>query len=292
MATTQRRKRDGGQDKLQAALQTLERGVEAITGSEEFRRYLSVMARFHHYSANNVMLILMQRPDATVIAGYRRWQQLGRQVRKGEKGLMILAPVVRKAGDEQDETARVVSGFRVMHVWDLAQTDGTPLPEPPKAQLLERGTDTGLWLWDQLSGWLISQGVTVEIGDLNGPLGIYHRATFAVTIERGLLGTDQATKVLAHECAHHVARHTGATSREDAETVAEAAAFAVLDHYGIDTCGYSVPYVAGWAKDVAVLRRNLAAVQNVAHTVIEALENSQRPAQILSEVAETAVDAP
>lgn len=291
-AIAQGQTRDCSQDKVQTALKAMEQGVEGVTTSEGFKRYLSTMAKFHSYSWGNVLLILAQRPDATHVAGYKRWQQLGRQVRKGERGIVILAPITRKVGDEDvGETTTITCGFRATHVFDISQTDGDALPEPPRAQLIERGTDTGRWLWERLSSWLNSQGVLVDFGDLNGPLGGLYPVTSRIIIDRRLAGTDHATKTLAHECARFVARHTNATSREDAETVAEAAAFVICDHYGIDTDEYSFAYVAGWAKDSTVLRRNLAAVQNAAHTVITAMENPDLCRQYASEAPDMAVGA-
>ena len=131
--------KERAQERMQQAMALLEDGIASILDSDSFAGYLRAISRSHHYSANNVALILAQCPDATQVAGYRAWQGLGRQVRKGEKGLVILVPLTSRVkhegkedGGEHDESAeRVVTRFGVGYVFDVAQTDGEPLPEPP-----------------------------------------------------------------------------------------------------------------------------------------------------------------
>ena len=225
--------KERAQERMQQALALLEDGIAAILDSDSVAGYLRAISRFHHYSAHNVALILAQNPDATRVAGYRAWQQLGRQVRKGEKGLVILVPLVSRVkgdgeskSDEQDE--RVVTRFGVGYVFDVAQTDGEPLPEPPTVEAITGATDRGAALWEALSGWLMAQGVTLEIKDCGRPNGFYAPATRTIVVHERLIGTDQATKTLAHEAAHHVAEHHCSLPREDAETVAEGVAYVVL----------------------------------------------------------------
>ncbi len=118
-------------------LDQLRAGIEQLTSSEQWTRWLDVQRRFHHYSCGNCLLISQQRPDASQVAGNRRWQQLGRQVRKGEKGIAILAPVGNRLrrtvededGVESEDVLRAVRAFRTAFVFDIAQTDGEPLPE-------------------------------------------------------------------------------------------------------------------------------------------------------------------
>ena len=137
---TRRRTMDGKKDeRVEEALERLESGVSRILDGEEFKRYLSVAAKFHRYSANNCLLILMQWPDATRVAGYRKWQQMGRQVHKGEKGIKILAPISRKVAEDEEtgEAARALVGFKAATVVDISQTDGEPLPEAPHPEDLD-----------------------------------------------------------------------------------------------------------------------------------------------------------
>jgi antirestriction protein ArdC len=195
------------QEKLHTALDKLEAGIAAIIDGESFARYLRTLACFHTYSAHNALLIQAQRPDATRVTGYRAWQALGRQVRKGEKGIMILVPLgfrvaateaepARNAQNAQnpDEpqgghqtpgtVARVVTRFGVGYVFDVAQTDGEPLPAPPAARLLEEASDLGAALWDALRAWLEAQGVAVGLEDFERANGYYDPARRKVAPRR------------------------------------------------------------------------------------------------------------
>src|SRR5215217_4865360 len=134
--------RGGRRDlRVREAVELLDAGVERILDGEEFKRYLAFAARFHRYSANNSLLVLLQRPNAIKIAGYKRWQELGRQVRRGEEGIRILAPIFRTVEDEKSsEKARILCSFKVVKVFDVCQTDpvpgADPLPEKPRPAAL------------------------------------------------------------------------------------------------------------------------------------------------------------
>ena len=296
-------------EKVREALALLEDGIATILDGEGFASYLRCLSRFHRYSVSNVALILMQRPDATRVAGYKAWQALGRQVRKGEKGIAILVPYVNQVreaeggepahnahnaqnspeaapgGREATDTARVVSRFGVGHVFDLAQTDGEPLPEPPSARAITGATDKGAALWDALTTWLREEGVAVEVADCGGPNGYYSPAQGKIVVHSRLVGTDGATKTLAHEAAHHVTEHDGNLDRRDAETIAESVAFVVLHHFGLDTSDYTFPYVAGWAEDKTVLRRNLEAIRVTAGEILVRLEGLESRIGIATKLA-------
>ncbi len=267
-------------ERFAAALTTLEAGIAAILDDAGFARYLRTMARFHQYSARNVALIHAQRPDATRVAGYRAWQALGRQVRKGERGIRIIAPyrrVLTEGDDEGDPGAggALVTGFGVATVFDLGQTDGAPLPEPPRPAALAGATDAGAWLWDRLAAFLDGEGVPVLRGDTGTANGQYWPGAPRIVVAARLAG-DQAARTLAHEAAHHVAvtralpQH--GASRADGETIAEGAAYVLLHHAGLDAGGYTFAYVARWAQDRAVLLRNLEAIRTTAATLIHALD--------------------
>lgn len=255
-------------------LHTLEEGITAIIDGEQFRRYLDAMSRFHQYSASNVMLILAQRPDATQVAGYRSWQQLGRQVRKGERGIRILVPHKRVVELAEGDEKTVVRGFGVGSVFDVSQTDGDPLPEPPQAREIREATDAGSTLYRALETYVTSQGISVVREDLERGNGYYAPLRRQIAVDRRLSG-DQATKTMAHETAHFAADHRGGIAREDAETVAESVAYVVLAHYGIDSGEYSFAYVARWAEDFNVLKRNLDAIQHAAQTVIKGIDATE-----------------
>jgi len=260
------------QERMAAALALLDAGIGALVDGPSFRAYLATLARFPTYSARNVALIHAQRPDATRVAGYRAWQALGRQVRQGERGLRILAPYRRvlAEGNEQrdtDDRGALVTGFGVATVFDLAQTEGAPLAEAPAPHLLAGASDAATWLWERLAAFLAAEGLALAREETGRANGYYAPARRRVVVNARLVG-DQATKTLAHECAHHVAGARAGANMADAETIAEGAAFVVLDHFGLDAGDYTFPYVARWAVDRATLTRNLEAIRATAYTLI------------------------
>ena len=226
-------------DKLSALHDRLAEQVAALHSGEDWRRWLDVAHRFHTYSFNNTLLIWAQRPQATAVAGFQAWKTLGRQVDKGERGIQILAPVVRRsttqdpaagiAGAERgepdpaagaapltgadpaggntasDETGSNsgsrgrVAGYRVTHVWDLSQTSGEPLPTQPLPQLLSGQAPPGLW--DSLTRLVAERGFTLERGDCGPANGWTDYATRTVRI-RVDVDDAQAVKTLAHEAGH------------------------------------------------------------------------------------------
>jgi len=226
-------------DKLSALHDRLAEQVAALHSGEDWRRWLDVAHRFHTYSFNNTLLIWAQRPQATAVAGFQAWKTLGRQVDKGERGIQILAPVVRRsttqdpaagiAGAERgepdpaagaapltgadpaggntasDETGSNsgsrgrVAGYRVTHVWDLSQTSGEPLATQPLPQLLSGQAPPGLW--DSLTRLVAERGFTLERGDCGPANGWTDYATRTVRI-RVDVDDAQAVKTLAHEAGH------------------------------------------------------------------------------------------
>jgi len=271
---------DARQERVARAMETLTRSVERITTSEGYREYLEALARFHHYSANNVLLIHAQQPDATRVASYRTWQSLGRQVQKGEKGITIIRPVTVKSEDEvTKELVEVVRGFTTGSVFDVTQTEGKALPEGPTPGLLPEDADeAALMIKVRVMQLLAAQGVRVVRETLpEGRRGYWEPGAKKVGLNTDLAGVGEL-KTLVHEAAHCLADHRpGAIDRADGETVAESAAFVVLQHYGVDTRDYSFPYVAGWAKERAVLDRNLGMIRAVSHTLIAAIGDDCLP---------------
>jgi len=263
-------RRDG---KMRDALAILERGIAAILDGDDFARYLATLARFHMYSPNNVAMIQAQRSAATRVAGYRAWQALGRRVKKGECGIRIVVPHRARIAPAQDDgqEQEIVTGWGIGYVWDVAQTDGEPLAVPPISSALTGDATVAEMVREELTGWLRREGVTLVQRDTGRANGYYLPRTREIAIHRDLTGV-RALKTLVHEAAHFAADHAGGVRWEDAETVAEGAAYTVLSHFGLDTSGYSFGYVAEWARDLAVVRRNLAAIQQVAHRLIVAIE--------------------
>ena len=269
--------RQGGlspHERTQEALKTLEEGIDAILTGEAFADYLRTVARFHSYSAGNIALIKWQAPFARQVAGYRRWQELGRQVKKGEKGIKILVPHKHKIIEEDEEEGHfVVSSWGVGSVFDVSQTEGPPLPEPPQVVFVAGASDPGMRLYVDLLDYLELQGVSAGREETAPSNGYFDPLRRRVAVGRHIDG-DQATKTLTHETAHVVAGHNLGMNSPDVETIAESAAFVVLNHYGLDSSGYTFPYVARWAQNRAVLKQNLVAIQHTAHTIISDLESA------------------
>jgi antirestriction protein ArdC len=256
----------------------LEQAVVEIHGSAAFRRYLDAQAKFHRYSWGNVLLILSQQPEATQVAGYRTWQALGRQVRKGERGIRILVPLARRArtGGEKDDidepaaagAARRV-GFGTAAVFDLSQTDGAPLPSLEVPVLV--GSE-GQELFDRLQSVADQEGVQVQRGSARfrspSTMGFYdpHQRLIAVREATPL----QMTKTLAHELAHYL----DGAERSDAvaESLAESVAYVVCARFGLETGERSFPYVAGWSLQPAVLRGLLTRIQRISGQLIDQVE--------------------
>ncbi len=264
---------DGRDGKMQAVLATLERGIAAILDGDEFARYLAALARFHMYSPKNVALIHAQHRAATRVAGYRAWQTLGRQVRKGERGIRIVVPYRARVtpAEESGHDVPIVTGWGIGHVWDVAQTEGEPLALPPIHGALTGDATVAEIVREELTRWLHGQGVTLVRTETGRANGYYLPCAREIAIHKDLTGLP-ALKTLVHEAAHCAADHCGGVQWEDAETMAEGAAYTVLAHFGLDTSGYSFGYVAHWARDMAVVRRNLAAIHAVAHRLITAIE--------------------
>jgi antirestriction protein ArdC len=201
-----------------------------------------------------------QRRGATLVAGYRKWQELGRQVRKGERGIAIFAPIVRKV-ETHDGDAETVVRFRILHVFDVAQTDGEPLPEPCK--MLEAGGDQADYM--RILDHAHAQGLTVDVDDIaGGANGYIRRDGQRIVIGAHCFETGtqaQRIKTLAHELGHWHdlgPDESGRYERDAAEIVAESVAYVVGHALGLDTSDYSAGYVLTWADGDVDKRRDLA----------------------------------
>ena len=233
-------------------------GIECLASSDEWRAMLEVSARFHRYSFNNQLLIYLQCPEATRVAGYRAWQRLGRQVRKGEHGLQILAPRRKRVSveveDEQGDVERVevLTGFRVVHVFDVSQTDGDELADVRPRRLAGEVDEQ---LIDALARRVADEGFTLrrEAMACSARNGYADFARRLVVLREGLSGA-QSAKTLIHELAHVLLhRETDLSQREVAEVEAESVAFVVSSVLGLNTSDYSFPYVARWSGGDAEL---------------------------------------
>ncbi len=268
------------EEKITAAQELLNEQVRALQSGDDWRAWLRTSAQFHTYSFNNQLLIHAQRPGATQVAGYRTWQGLGRQVNKGERGLVIFAPIVRRRDEDTPEASadsppgtastlgastrqrgRIV-GYRPTYVWDVAQTSGDALPNPPAAELLQGQAPEGLW--DRIADLVAREGFTLDRGDcIGGANGVTDFAARTVRV-RADIDDAQAVKTLAHELGHVLLHdldqradagagthdHGAPVCRGRAEVEAESVAFIVTQAHNLDSSDYSFPYVATWATQV------------------------------------------
>ena len=265
--------------RLADAHRRLVAAVELLTSGDEWRRFLETSRRFRSYSINNTLLIFAQRPDATRVAGYRAWRALGRQVRRGEQGIAILAPCTYRrtdAEEEADAPSRVLRGFKVVHVFDISQTDGEPLPELPVTLL---GGDEPDGLTHRLAALIRAEGYTFTLGPLpaghSGANGLTDYVARTVVVRDDLQPAQQA-KTTAHELAHVLLHDPAAGVRADRSVVeieAESVAYLVCGENGLSSDAYSFGYVAVWAGGAAATVRDAATrVTNCAARVIDALE--------------------
>jgi antirestriction protein ArdC len=240
--------------------------------SEALTAYLQAIGRFHRYSLHNVLLISLQKPNASYVAGFRTWNELGRFVRKGEKGIMILAPIVRGKTDseeEQNETPRTVAGFRAAYVFDISQTDGKELPRIGivAGEPREYG--------DRLRQFAAANGIAVEYSkDIAPARGTSYGGRITL-----LLGQSPAEEfsTLAHELAHellHRGDRRASTSKRTRETEAEATAFVVCEAVGLETGSAACDYIQLWNGDVEVLTESLGYIQQAASQMLESLTDS------------------
>jgi antirestriction protein ArdC len=278
--------------KVEALAGELTAAVDALTTDDAWLSMLRTAAQFHHYSINNVLLLWAQaearQMELSAVAGYQRWVSLGRSVRKGERGLKIFAPCRYRlsakeaaelgpsAYDNQGQPRVVVRGFKIEYVFDIAQTEGEPLTEPPGPQAL---TGTGpAGLWDAVSRIVTTKGYRIERRHPStlGAFGSVHFEDREVRI-RPDVDEAQACKTLVHELGHIEADHyytrRDEISRAQRETEAESIAYVVANAYGLNTEGYSVPYIASWSSgDPEVIRAAATAVHKAAASILAALE--------------------
>ena len=253
-------------------LETLAKAVDAVRASEVFRRYLDFQARFHDYSWHNCMLIMSQRPDASRVAGYRTWQKLGRQVCKGERGIMIFAPrpfkrEVERANGETEELDGI--SFRAVHVFDIGQTDGEELPTVDVPDVDVAADE----LLAKLECVASNRGHTVKLERIEtSEYGSASRdGTIAVDNSHA---TGQQAKTLAHELAHQTL-HFGKTDQATrlthsiAELEAESVAYVVCKRFGLDVGVRSSRYIALWDGDSKALRASLERIAKTARGIVD-----------------------
>jgi antirestriction protein ArdC len=273
---TERTEKMNSENIKQVATQAINQLAEALNAghSDALTRYLSAMAKFRNYSAFNLLLILKQCPDASRVAGYWAWQSLGRQVKKGEKGIMIFAPVLRKrteATTDPDETdeSRTVATYRPVYVWDEQQTAGEDLPE------IGRVTGDPRVYLERLYTFVRANGTTLDYSaDIAPAKGVAEKGK--ITLLPGQ-SPAETFSVLVHELAHltlHQSARRAETTKRIRETEAEAVAFVVCQAIGLQTGSASADYVALYGGDAKVLLESLHHIQQAATRILDAIEPS------------------
>ena len=240
--------------------------------SEVLTKYLGAMAKFHSYSFGNVMLIARQKPDATNVAGLRTWNSLGRFVKRGEKGIFILAPMVGKKRKKEDAAAEAdgktngesrLYRFRAVHVFDVSQTEGKDLPA-----LSEVNGDVSGYR-ERLFRFVESQSVELSFSERIAPAkGLSHGGK--ITLLSGMQPAEEFSTLvheIAHEMLHRGERRT-MTTKQVRETEAEAVAFVVCQSVGLQNGTASQDYIQLWHGDANLLRESLEAVQRAAAVIL------------------------
>ena len=274
-------------DKYQDLTDRLEAGIREVFGSEKYRTYLSVMSRFYHYSFRNSLLIMLQRPESTHVAGFTAWRdKFHRSVNLGEKGIQILAPAPYRmkveverpdaSGKLQKEEVEIVKpAFRPAYVFDVAQTSGEPLPV--LAEELSGSVSRYQVLFDSLKA---ASPFPIQMESLTGGAKGYCDLANRKIVICSEMSEAQTLKTVVHEITHadlHAAPSRLASDPKDRQTKeveAESVAFVVCNHYGIDTSEYSFAYLASWSsgKELRELKTSLETIQVQAGDLIDRID--------------------
>ena len=304
-------------EKLKEITDRLEQGIKELFDSERYKEYLRVMSKFHNYSFNNTLLIAMQKPDASLIAGFNAWKNnFQRNVMKGEKGIKILAPSPFKIKQEMEKidpaTQKPVIGadgkpvteekeitipaFKVVSVFDVSQTEGKEIPNLAVDMLtgdVERFKDVFAALEK-------TSPVPIGFEKIEGGAhGYYHLEEKRIAIDEGM-SEFQTLKTAIHEIAHaklhdidlnaSVTEQTDRPDRRTREVQAESVAYAVCQHYGLDTSDYSFGYVAGWSsgRELDELKSSLETIRSAAAEIINSIDGYLKDLQQEQETEQTA----
>ena len=314
-------------EKLKEITDRLEQGITELFDSERYKEYLRVMSKFHNYSFNNTLLIAMQKPDASLIAGFSAWKNnFGRNVMKGQKGIKILAPSPFKIKKEMEkidpqtgkafigkdgkpvteEKEITIPAFKVVSVFDVSQTEGREIPNIAVNML----TGDVEHYKDVFAALEKTSPVPVGFEKIEGGAhGYYHLEDKRIALDEGMSEL-QTLKTLIHEIAHAKLHDIDLNApledlenrpdRRTREVQAESIAYTVCQHYGLDTSDYSFGYVAGWSagRELAELKSSLETIRSTAAEIINSidehiaeLQKAQEQEQT-SEVQEIGQDAP
>ena len=299
--------------KVQEITDKLEEGLKELFESEKYKTYLSTMSKFHNYSFNNTLLITMQKPEATLVAGYQVWQKnFERHVNKGEKAIRILAPAPYKIKEERDkldpvtgemmidengmpqkeEVEVTIPAFRAVSVFDVSQTDGKLIQKLEAQELLSAVEE-----YEDFVQALINVA-TVPIGfeDIPGDSkGYFHTEEKRIAVQENM-SESQILKTMVHEVVYSML-HNKEINRDDLmeepvkdrntkEVEAESVAYTVCQHFGIDTSDYSFGYIAGWSsgKEMNELKSSLDTIRKTVSELITGIEGALRELQLNREM--------
>ena len=287
-------------EQLKEITDRLEAGVkEYMTNDVQFKKVLEAMSKFHHYSANNVLLIAMQMPEATRVASYTTWKtKFNRQVMRGQKGLSIIAPAPVKERREREvidsatgspvlgadgkpkteEVEVTIPRFKVEKVFDLSQTIGEPFPELDVPELTGDAENFQMFM-DAITA---VSPVPIRFAEIDsGAKGYYHTVDKEIVIQKGM-SENQTLKTLVHEVSHARLHDRDAMkaegvikSAQQKELEAETIAYTVMFHYHMDTAGYSIPYLASWSgsQDTKQLKACMDTIRRTAGEIIEEMDS-------------------
>ena len=248
---------------IKSKVESLAQQVDLAVVSEQMQEYLKACSKFHQYSYNNILLIWMSNPNATAVAGYKRWLELNRYVKRGEKGIPILAPCLYRVDTEDpDNKTKELRGFRVVYVFDISQTDGEPLPKTPDWKSPEKNQE----LNDMLIQYAQSKGITVSIKkQSDGAQGVSKGGEIELDPSAG-------TKTLVHEIAHELMHRDKdrTTDKTIRELEAESVAFVVCSHFGLEV-KTSPNYVSLHGATSDLILSHLDRIRTTAAEIIQAI---------------------
>lgn len=259
--------------------------VEQLRNTDQWSRYLDFLQSFHSYSINNTLLIMRQLPTASQVTGYRKWQAIGRQVRKGEKALRIFGYSSKKITVEDQATGedvkQKITTYPILFIFDISQTEPIDGVEQV-SQIIHplHGTDDA-GIGAAVAEWLTARGWSVEIEAIAGTANGYTQGTTGRVVIDANLSDAQHAKTMIHEASHVILHHDEdkavsvdyAGHRGLCETEAESVAYVVAGLLGLDTSDYSVGYVAGWSEcDAELIKSTAANVLRAAHILADALD--------------------
>lgn len=262
----------------------VEQQILNLTDSEKFKSYLDTVAKFHRYSQRNIDLIYSQNPSASQVAGFKKWQNdFKRSVNKGEKGIRIAAPIIKKLTPEDQKRLdtteeKAIVGYRYIPVFDISQTSGEPVLSAKdfvKENLADHQNVTSLYnaFKNYLNNNTDIKVSEKRLSELGGAKGYFQPSTNEIVIGGDEPDNALKLKTLYHEYAHSQLHGLKSAFKDRPqayqETQAEAVAYVAMQNIGVDTSNYSLGYVATWAKDKAVIHSALSEIQQVSSKVIE-----------------------